>query len=351
MGYYNKLMNLNVIRDAMQDEESRAIFDAMIDYMVTQDKESYLEVIQKFFRDWNCDEVKEKIENVKGIIIFGCGHDGVITKKILTNCNYCPEAFCDNNNRNIGKVIEGIPVISVQSVIDKKRDYLVVLASRKYVDEMYRELKERGFPEENILRPRLGIVVATTGNQYFDVFDAGKEEVFIDAGSWNGDTTQQFINWAGGANNYKKIFIFEPLEEMYKQIEERVKRNGWKNISLHNCAVWNQEEELAFIEDTTGSKIGEKGTMRIKGVDIDNVIGQQSVTFIKLDIEGTELKALEGARNTILRNKPKLAISVYHKPYDIVDLAHFILALVPEYKLYLRHYTSERWETVLYAAI
>ena len=67
--------------------------------------------------------------------------------------------------------------------------------------------------------------------------------------------------------------------------------------------------------------------------------------------EGSELKALEGAKTVIQRDHPKLAISLYHKPEDIVELPAYILELVPEYKFYIRHYCSDVCETVLYAVI
>lgn len=72
------------------------------------------------------------------------------------------------------------------------------------------------------------------------------------------------------------------------------------------------------------------------------------VTFIKLDIEGAEMDALIGARMSIKKWKPRLAVCVYHRREDLVEIPLYIHGLVPEYKMYLRHYSTCRAETVLY---
>ncbi len=68
-----------------------------------------------------------------------------------------------------------------------------------------------------------------------------------------------------------------------------------------------------------------------------------------MDVEGSEMNALIGASKTIRRDHPRLAICIYHKEIDFIKLSSYILQLYPEYKLYIRHYTSYIWETVLYA--
>ena len=73
--------------------------------------------------------------------------------------------------------------------------------------------------------------------------------------------------------------------------------------------------------------------------------------FIKMDIEGFEGEALRGARQTIAKYKPKLAISIYHKPEDFFVLPELIKSICPEYKFYLDHYTIFDADTVLYASV
>lgn len=84
-------------------------------------------------------------------------------------------------------------------------------------------------------------------------------------------------------------------------------------------------------------------------VALDDVCKDEAVTFIKMDIEGSERNALLGSERTIARCKPKLAISIYHKPEDVWELPELILRMNPEYALYVRHYSLTAEDTVLYA--
>ena len=79
------------------------------------------------------------------------------------------------------------------------------------------------------------------------------------------------------------------------------------------------------------------------------MLRDRKVTFLKMDIEGSELAALRGAERIIREQRPKLAICVYHKPEDMWEIPGFILNCHPDYKLYLRHYSISYTETVLYA--
>lgn len=75
----------------------------------------------------------------------------------------------------------------------------------------------------------------------------------------------------------------------------------------------------------------------------------EKITFIKMDIEGAEYNALLGCKKIIKEQRPKLAICIYHKPEDIIQIPSLILSLNEEYIFYIRHYSTIWGETVLYA--
>lgn len=89
----------------------------------------------------------------------------------------------------------------------------------------------------------------------------------------------------------------------------------------------------------------------VQGLSLDQILQEEKVTFIKLDIEGAELKALQGMKNIIIKYRPLLAVCIYHKAEDIVEIPGYIKTLVPDYKFYIRSYHMDYTEHVLYAII
>lgn len=95
--------------------------------------------------------------------------------------------------------------------------------------------------------------------------------------------------------------------------------------------------------------IAEDGEIIIHTDTIDAIAGEKNVTYIKMDVEGAELKSLMGAETVINRNHPRMAISIYHSDEDMLDIIEYIRTKFPFYKLYVRHYTYFYADTVLYA--
>jgi FkbM family methyltransferase len=123
-------------------------------------------------------------------------------------------------------------------------------------------------------------------------------------------------------------------------------------VILFNKGVSDKTGRV-FFESTgdTSARISEVGSSSIEVITIDEALQEYEfpVEFIKMDIEGAELAALHGAKETIQKYKPILAICVYHKLDDLITIPQYIKKLVPEYKLYLRHHSKCIFETVLYA--
>lgn len=189
----------------------------------------------------------------------------------------------------------------------------------------------------------------TKHNQYFvkDIVPLSDSEVFVDCGAFDGDTVKEFIKVVKG--HYQEIVCFEPVEEYHKRLE---KRGKGKKVTAIRAGVYKTSTTLQFnAEGGKGSAIATTGknTVSIPVRAIDDVPECTGATFIKMDVEGSELDALSGAKETILRNRPKLAICIYHKHRDFVDIPNWIHKLVPEYKLYVRHHAFSVNETVLYA--
>ena len=89
---------------------------------------------------------------------------------------------------------------------------------------------------------------------------------------------------------------------------------------------------------------------QINTARLDAAVGDRTIGMIKMDIEGAEMPALRGAAEVIRRDKPLLALAVYHRPGDMAEIMEYCLQLVPEYRFLLRQYGFGAYDTVLYAS-
>lgn len=182
------------------------------------------------------------------------------------------------------------------------------------------------------------------GNQYFDKkVPLSENEVFLDGGGFDGATSLEFIDCC--KEKYKRIFFFEPDSRAMENAKRVL--GGYENISFYQAGVGQRCEKLFFNNIGDGaSTLSEEGAELIDIMNID--VLQEHFTYIKLDIEGSEMQALRGAEETIKTYKPKLAISIYHHPEDLFGIFSIINAYNSNYKYYIRHYTVNYADTVLY---
>jgi FkbM family methyltransferase len=177
------------------------------------------------------------------------------------------------------------------------------------------------------------------------LFKLALNEVYVDAGAFDGDSIRAFIKRVD--DRYERIIAFEPDPMTHVRLCEAFTD---ERIKLYNAALYSQCGEVSFCsEGTRGARIGADGRADVLAVALDGVLNGARVSFIKMNIEGAERFALEGARDTIKRWRPKLAISVYHRPSDLWQIARDIREIDPNYDLYLRQHDGGIIETVLYA--
>lgn len=180
--------------------------------------------------------------------------------------------------------------------------------------------------------------------QYFEDFLnlSPNDEVFVDVGGFDGCSTLEFIKHCPG---YKSVHFFEPEES--NMLIAKDKLRAFRSINYHDIALSDKKETVRFSINGSASSIDDTGEIIINTEKLDEVI-QDAATYIKMDIEGAEAKALAGAKQTIIEYRPRLAICVYHKGDDMWKIPQQVLSYYEDYSMYLRHYTEGVTETVMF---
>jgi FkbM family methyltransferase len=171
-------------------------------------------------------------------------------------------------------------------------------------------------------------------------FEVKHGDHVLDCGACAGETSIYFANKVGETG---KIFAFEAVEENIKAFERNTEYNPrlQSRIQLIQNFVSDKEEDVFVIQNSAASRVVNEAndtTVRIHALMIDDFIKDNKINkvdFIKMDIEGSELKALMGAEETITKFRPKMAICLYHKISDYYDIPKYIKYLEPNYKFYL----------------
>jgi FkbM family methyltransferase len=171
-------------------------------------------------------------------------------------------------------------------------------------------------------------------------------DIVIDAGSCYGDTALYFSTRVGPAG---KVVGFEFIPDNLEILHENLGLNPKyaSNIEIIERPVWETSDKTLYVlNNGPGSQVSERpfahGAAEVKTISIDDAVRDRNlprVDFIKMDIEGAELAALKGAMNTLARFRPSLAVCVYHKPNDWVEIPLFIHSLNLGYRMWLDHFS------------
>jgi FkbM family methyltransferase len=234
-------------------------------------------------------------------------------------------------------------VVELRQSLERERERWIDLYSRLADDTSRRVLTDvLSFRLTADLRHMSSYEVALD-RQYFEDFMDYRDEVFVDAGGFDGDTSEAFcLRYP----TYRSVYLFEPSERNLRAARHRLA--SLPRIQFYSQGLSDQPGYACFDSGSgSASNISDGGGDRIILTTLDAAVSDP-VTFVKMDLEGWELKALSGSRGHIRSDHPKLAIAVYHRASDFLDIPAYVDSLGLNYDVYLRHYTQGWSETVMY---
>ena len=332
------------IYEKLVDEESRVYYAARQNHMVDRRLSSFYSIIRELHIEYEFRDIENFLisNSSNGWIVLGNDDIALYQYLLLQDSKYPVVGVTDYE---FDKKILGAPFVCLKQAIHlvNNEGYTILIPHKKYTDSVKAMFQcERVLVVDNHL-------VGRCGWQYFDFFDSSENEVFVDGGSLDGKSSVEFAKWSKGS--YSAIYAFEPNPKMVKECIETLHTLSSDKVHFYDCALWNCKCKLNF-NNASCSKwdacVSNDGTVSVEADCLDNIIGQNNVTFIKLDVEGSELETLIGTAEIIKRDHPRMAISVYHKEDDLFKIAHYLLSLLGDCNFAIRHYHSDAIETILY---
>lgn len=344
------------------------------------------------------EKALEILSNKKEIILFGAAEYGRVICEYLLRHNIQPLCYSDNSIEKIGGRWNGLNIISPNEI---KKEQFVVITCNAF-REITKQLSTYGLPEDHIFyfdvkwltHPRgKGEFILRHINEFENVYNYLEDEksrkvfrnllnykltykkeyvssvvdevqyfdsklvklqkgaVFIDAGSYTGDTLKEFIKFSGG--EYGRIICLEPIKTNIELINRAIRVNGYHDVDVFAMGACDTKRVLYF-DSISGmsARPSTFGSIQVECDSIDHIFdinAYERLDFIKMDIEGSEYEALLGAKNVIKKWHPILAICVYHKEDDFYKIPNLIKGIYSGYKIYFRQYELSDEETVCYA--
>jgi FkbM family methyltransferase len=348
---------------------------------------------------------------VNRLVLFGAGNLGRKVLQCVRSIGVEPLAFADNSRSKWGSYVDGVPVLSPKDAAAQcgaSALFLVTIWSRgHFYPETRAELERLGcthvestaylrwkfadqllpdfcqdlphkvyeqadevqmaaslWADDSSRREYLNQVTwralgeqdalgsPVDEEQYFpdSLYRIDDDEVFVDCGAYTGDTAEQLIRKNPA---FSRIVAIEADPQNFDRLTKWIGTldgSVASRISALNAAVGAKRGKLRFqASGDEGARLAADGNAVVECVPIDDLATEAEPTFIKMDIEGAELDALEGARRSIQTHRPILSICVYHKQNDLWRIPLFINTLVEDYRLSLRPHYGDGWDLVCYA--
>ncbi len=360
-------------------------------------------------KEFSIDKIKREIKNSKYVCVFGIGAISYpIISSIRNFTDIKIDFLSDNDQTKWGKIFHNDLKCISPKELEKYKDDIAILITTQHYKKIYKQLSRKGLKKisviteyriqndaylkkkkniknikKNVLKvmdilederskeimsklvhnwfdfdiDKIGYVDIYSEDHYFPdgVVSLKEDEVFVDAGAYVGDTMLDFIKRTD--KKFDSYIAFELDEQNFKKMKKvvnKMRTNLKKKFKLYNYAILDKEQEINYECGAHGSQSScinlQTNTLNIgKAVRLSDILKNQKVTFIKMDIEGAEVKALYGAEEIIKNQKPKLAVSVYHKIEHLWEIPLYLKNIVPEYRIFLRHHSPLEYETVCYA--
>ena len=215
-----------------------------------------------------------------------------------------------------------------------------------WTDEQSRQLFRSLLEAKLSGDPKALMANTSPRSELLELLHLGPEESYLDLGAYRGDTIEEFLALAQGS--YRQITALEPDAHNYKKLQE-----AWGNsdrVTLLPYASWNTQTTLEFT-GKGGRNCSKKPDLPgkyphlhpVHAISVDEL--GLDVSYVKMDVEGSEAETLQGMTETIRRCKPKMLLSAYHKPDDFITLPRLIQSIYPNYRLYLRRsHCIPAWE-------
>lgn len=349
----------------------------------------------------------------RSLVLFGAGNLGRKTVRGLRKVGIEPLAFADNNSAIWGKEVEGVPVVSpadaaakfgnsaafimtiwrgegAETVAERCQPLIELGCKRvvnfgalfwKYPDsflpcysfDLPHKLLEQAdevrrafelFEDEASLieyvaqirwRLRLdfdGLPRPVKHEIYFpdDLVKPSNEEVFVDCGAFDGDTMRCFLQ--SRSDSFGKFIAFEADPSNFEGLKRNVSTLPQllrEKIVIYPLAVGSRRETVRFNASGTEASAVGSGCIEVACAPLDEMLADANPTWIKMDIEGSEPDALNGARFLISNDSPVLAICLYHQQNHLWRIPLLIREMSKEYQFFLRPHLLESWDLICYA--
>lgn len=170
----------------------------------------------------------------------------------------------------------------------------------------------------------------------------------VDGGAFTGDIWDGIARAGIAVDSW---YAFEPDPANFAALVATARRVPARHTALFPCGLGDRMHQLRFASGQASSHAvapGEGDTV-VQIVALDEVLSGAAPTLIKLDVEGAEREALAGMRATLMRDRPRLAVAIYHLPQDLWEIPLMVRDLMPEAQLYVRQHGFNGFDTVLYA--